>query len=172
LPDWFAKNDADGDGQVAWAEFCRSAGSSAVADFRQFDLNDDGLITPQECLKAKAKGAVRTGESATTAVAAAGAPAPAGTPALTGTPAAAGTPVVAAPGPTAGTPASSPPAAPITIDPRTYDYAKKVLSKYDANGDGELTSAEWAGMSKNPEAADTDHNGRITVEEYARWTLQ
>ncbi len=46
------------------------------------------------------------------------------------------------------------------------------MIKCDANNDGELTANEWVNMSKNPEAADADRNGRITVEEYARWKLQ
>jgi Ca2+-binding EF-hand superfamily protein len=54
LPDWFARKDINADGQVAMAEF-ESPGSwnaAAVAQFMRYDLNNDGLITPQECLKA------------------------------------------------------------------------------------------------------------------------
>ncbi|MCU0873548.1 MAG: hypothetical protein MUE50_14515 [Pirellulaceae bacterium] len=45
------------------------------------------------------------------------------------------------------------------------------MIKYDANNDGELTPNEWSSMSKNPEAADVDKNGRITIEEFARWQM-
>jgi hypothetical protein len=54
LPDWFAQKDSNADGQVAMAEF-ESAGAwtrAAVAEFVRLDLNNDGIITPGECLKA------------------------------------------------------------------------------------------------------------------------
>jgi uncharacterized HAD superfamily protein len=35
-----------------------------------------------------------------------------------------------------------------------------------------LTPNEWASMSKDPTPADTDRNGRITLEEFARWQMQ
>ena len=55
LPDWFARDDRNGDGQVAMAEFA-VAGSKAKADeFAGYDLNHDGVITPSEYLKTKQK---------------------------------------------------------------------------------------------------------------------
>jgi Ca2+-binding EF-hand superfamily protein len=53
LPDWFAQKDADGDGQVTMAEYSVSWSEEKVREFRRFDLNDDGVITPKECLKAE-----------------------------------------------------------------------------------------------------------------------
>ena len=52
LPDWFAQKDANADGQVAMAEYesPRSWTAAAVAEFMRFDLNNDGFITPTECL--------------------------------------------------------------------------------------------------------------------------
>jgi Ca2+-binding EF-hand superfamily protein len=52
LPDWFAQKDANADGQVAMAEYesPRSWTAAAVAEFTRFDLNNDGFITPTECL--------------------------------------------------------------------------------------------------------------------------
>lgn len=55
LPDWFAQKDADGDGQVSMAEYTGSWNDSAVADFLKFDLNNDGIITPGECLRFQTK---------------------------------------------------------------------------------------------------------------------
>lgn len=52
LPDWFARKDANGDGQVTLAEFSDSLSDEVVAEFSKYDLNNDGAITPQECLKA------------------------------------------------------------------------------------------------------------------------
>jgi len=50
LPDWFTRSDADGDGQVAMAEFSSSWNDSKVAEFAGWDRNGDGLITPKEAL--------------------------------------------------------------------------------------------------------------------------
>lgn len=53
LPDWFLRKDADADGQVSMAEYARSGWSNALAEeFMKYDLNGDGIITPEECLKA------------------------------------------------------------------------------------------------------------------------
>lgn len=54
LPDWFARKDTNADGQVAMAEY-ESPGfwtAAAVAQFTGYDLNNDGMITPGECLEA------------------------------------------------------------------------------------------------------------------------
>ncbi len=176
LPDWFARNDADGDGQIMMSEFSSSWTQSVLAEFNQFDLNQDGLITPQECLKAQVIGADR---GSTISVASA---APAESPSTSDSSdasdassssdasdqsdsaATSGSAAVSA------SPASSGPAP--AIDARYLSYYKGLIGKYDANGDGALGPEEWVNMSKNPEAADTDGNKRITVEEYARWSMQ
>jgi hypothetical protein len=59
-----------------------------------------------------------------------------------------------------------------TIEPRYLKYFESLIAKYDKNGDGQLVRDEWISMSKDPEAADADGNGRITAEEYARWHLR
>lgn len=170
LPEWFARDDGDQDGQIAFREFATSWSETVAGEFNQFDLNRDGFITPPECLRAKDKGAVRSsGGPAPAAGAAPVGSAPSGS-APSGiaefgnsAPAAsegASPPAAAAPAPAA---------APVAIAARQLDYAKKVIEKYDKSGDGELTADEWGQMAKNPEAADADRNGRITREEYARW---
>jgi len=50
LPEWFLARDADGDGQLDFAEFAPQGGQWAMEQFRRYDLNDDGLITPQEVI--------------------------------------------------------------------------------------------------------------------------
>jgi Ca2+-binding EF-hand superfamily protein len=50
LPSWFKEKDVNTDGQVAMAEFSSDWTNSRVREFRSWDLNDDGLITPGECL--------------------------------------------------------------------------------------------------------------------------
>ena len=52
LPEWFARKDADGDGQVAMAEYSHVWNEETVAEFARYDLNGDGFITPAECLEA------------------------------------------------------------------------------------------------------------------------
>jgi Ca2+-binding EF-hand superfamily protein len=55
LPDWFTRDDADGDGQVTMAEFSSTWTDSKAAEFAAYDLNGDGTITPQECLAVEKK---------------------------------------------------------------------------------------------------------------------
>jgi len=162
LPDWFARDDADGDGQIAMHEFSTSWTEAVLAEFLQFDLNGDGLITPAECLAAKNDGAVRGSSigmgtsgvaSVTVAASAAGGAA-------------------ASSGDQSAEKSAAPASAPLKIDPRYLEYFKKVFAKYDTSNDGELTANEWASMSKDPSPADTDRNGRITLEEFARWQMQ
>jgi hypothetical protein len=63
LPDWFARNDSDGDGQVAMAEYTTYWSDSKVREFAGFDLNGDGVITPRECLDAEKAGEESAGPS-------------------------------------------------------------------------------------------------------------
>jgi hypothetical protein len=49
LPEWFEEYDIDKDGQVALWEW-RKAGDS-IASFRDWDLNDDGVITADEVIR-------------------------------------------------------------------------------------------------------------------------
>jgi hypothetical protein len=57
------------------------------------------------------------------------------------------------------------------VDRRYIEYYSRLLQKYDSNSDGSLTKDEWSKMSKDPAAADTDQNGKITVVEYAKWSM-
>ncbi|MBN2024880.1 MAG: hypothetical protein JW809_19025 [Pirellulales bacterium] len=51
LPPWFSQRDANADGQVSMAEYASFWSDSVVAEFTQYDLNGDGIITPRECLR-------------------------------------------------------------------------------------------------------------------------
>jgi len=55
LPDWFKRNDANGDGQVSMAEFTDSWTESKLKEFEKYDLNGDGVITAQEALDASSR---------------------------------------------------------------------------------------------------------------------
>jgi Ca2+-binding EF-hand superfamily protein len=50
LPPWFRELDRDGDGQVSLPEW--RLGGKTLKEFREYDLNDDGLITLEEALQA------------------------------------------------------------------------------------------------------------------------
>lgn len=50
MPDWFIKNDADGDGQIMMVEYTSNWTESTAAEFAKLDLDGDGIITPEECL--------------------------------------------------------------------------------------------------------------------------
>ncbi len=61
LPDWFAKLDTDGDGQIGLYEW-KAAGRS-LEEFRRLDRNGDGFITIEEALRAaKGSTAVAAGD--------------------------------------------------------------------------------------------------------------
>jgi hypothetical protein len=51
LPSWFKSRDKNGDGQVAMSEYGRTWSSRLVDEFRRYDTNDDGIITPKEVAK-------------------------------------------------------------------------------------------------------------------------
>lgn len=53
LPSWFAASDKDQDGQVMMHEFSSYWTDSKAAEFLQYDLNNDGVLTPEEYLSAK-----------------------------------------------------------------------------------------------------------------------
>jgi hypothetical protein len=50
IPDWFTRKDANLDGQVAMAEYGTTWSDSELAEFQKWDGNNDGYITPDECL--------------------------------------------------------------------------------------------------------------------------
>ena len=52
LPSWFVQKDSDGDGQIALAEFSSHLTEESVGEFAKHDLNNDGFVTPAECLEA------------------------------------------------------------------------------------------------------------------------
>jgi len=60
----------------------------------------------------------------------------------------------------------------VAVDPKFADYAKKIVSRYDSNGNESLDAAERSKMLVAPSQADTDADGEITVLEYAEWMQQ
>lgn len=53
IPAWFVERDADGDSQLTLAEYSPKLMKNDIADFNRFDANHDGLLTPQEFLRAE-----------------------------------------------------------------------------------------------------------------------
>ena len=51
LPDWFLEKDANEDGQVAMVEYSSYWTDAKAIEFTRYDANNDGLITPTECLE-------------------------------------------------------------------------------------------------------------------------
>ena len=49
LAEWFTEKDRDGDGQVTMAEFADKWTQYETAEFARYDINGDGVITPDEC---------------------------------------------------------------------------------------------------------------------------
>ena len=172
LPDWFPRDDADGDGQVAMAEFSVTWSDSVMNDFSQFDLNQDGIITPQECLKVGAEGIVRGGSVDVTSTDSATADSDSSSADSGSSSADSDSSSSDASSSTTSSRPSPAPSTPVKIDSRYLKYYQSLVAKYDKNGDKVLVKDEWTSMSKDPAAADIDGNGRITVEEYASWSMK
>ena len=48
LPSWFKSRDRNKDGQVSMSEYSRSWTDRLARQYRELDLNDDGVITAKE----------------------------------------------------------------------------------------------------------------------------
>lgn len=55
------------------------------------------------------------------------------------------------------------------LDPKMVTYASRIISRYDTNGDLQLTAPEYQNMLMSPAEADSDGDGKISVTEYAAW---
>jgi Ca2+-binding EF-hand superfamily protein len=161
LPDWFARNDADADGQVAMSEFSASWTAAVVNDFAQFDTNNDGYITQDECLTAAENGVVRGSTVSTASTNQTSQSSPTTSVAR-----------VASADSTSSTSSTPTTEAPSGVDPRFFRYYQGLVQKYDTSGDGVLTANEWQVMSRDPSSADTDGNSQITAEELAVWATK
>lgn len=147
LPDFFARSDVNGDGQVTMNEFSSAWNAETLAEFQKWDLNGDGVILPSECIAALAAGARVSGMTA-------------------GGSATAGADAGKAVGAQSASDSSASRSAPGGPE---LEWAKRQIGKYDSNSDGQLTANEWKAMLVDPAAADTDGDGVITAEEYAAY---
>ncbi|MBI3836465.1 MAG: hypothetical protein HY288_00850 [Planctomycetia bacterium] len=59
--------------------------------------------------------------------------------------------------------------APAAVTAKLLRYAQYIVRQYDTNKTGQLESDEWRSMRGQPELADLNHDGVITVEEFAQY---
>lgn len=199
VPEWFLEKDTDFDGQVKMAEFSSNWSESIVAEYTKYDKNFDGFITPAECLAAKNEGIVYNGSGGSSASSSRVASKTGSSTSRYGssrygsskspfqkpkteTPKTGDSPkeepkvaTSTAEPPKTETPKTETPKAEPEDDgapSKAYlSYALKVIAKYDKNGDNTLVEKEWSAMSKDPAAADTSGDGKITPTEYARFLM-
>lgn len=55
LPGWFTERDQNKDGQISMAEYSSYWSDTKAREYLRYDLNDDGMITPDECLTAASR---------------------------------------------------------------------------------------------------------------------
>ena len=164
LPSWWEQKDADHDGQIRMAEYASDWKEELVAEFNRLDRNRDGVLTPKECSSPDSTPAVEPSREATVS----GDESPPGSESEDPGAEPAGQPDT--PSQEESQSASEPDAS--GLDPGYQQYADGLIRKYDKNGDGVLTADEWSEMSKSPEPADTNRDGRLTTTEYTLWLMK
>lgn len=142
LPSSWQPLDLNGDGQIGLYEWDRSR----FAEFLQYDLNSDGLLTASEIAATKASppsGFVP--QQVPGAAPATGTPAPSAQPssAVSVPPSAVSN--TAKPAAPAASVPSGKPLSPVAVNPESSEgrYARYVFQRLDRNRDGSLTSDEW-----------------------------
>ncbi|MBM3964257.1 MAG: hypothetical protein FJ308_04210 [Planctomycetes bacterium] len=157
VPEWFIRDDTNGDNQVSMSEFARKWDASSLEDFYKFDTNQDGYITAKECLagvkKGYLKGSSSSGSSSSSsATASTGSGGDAAGPAAGG-----GAPMAAASSPSSGG----------SSDPNVA-FAKRRIDKADKDKNGFLTPDEWSESTKFADV-DKNGNGQIDIVEYVQY---
>ena len=158
LPGWFAEQDADHDRQIIMAEYSGTWNDDLIREFFKFDRDQDGAISPQECLAAIEDGATRTATGNSMSEDSSysrNRSSENGTKTSTVS--------------TAKSNANVKPIEASKLQPKYIDYAKRIISRSDANKDGALTAGEWKKMLIDPSPSDANKDGRVTLEEYAGW---
>jgi hypothetical protein len=144
LPDWFRKQDANGDGQILMAEYATDWNDAKVTEYRKWDLNDDGIIVPSEALKVLGIDTRRLAKSDTKA---------------------AGTVARAEPPRLVASDELGPP----PNERRADSLVRIFLMRYDRDGSGALETAEWPALPWRDDVHrwDTNHDRRLTPDELA-----
>lgn len=151
IPDWFIERDSDGDGQIMMNEYTTRWTDELVDEFFEFDVNQDGTITANEAVLAKSDGS---------------SPRAAPPDRSTDSSAMASRSESSSTDDSRRSTSSAPPG---EISERNLKYAERIIARNDENNDGALVASEWEGMLIDPQPADADGDGRVTVQEYAGW---
>ncbi len=159
VPGWFEDKDADGDGQVAMAEYADKWSNDLVEEFMAWDANGDGMVTVDEVLRGVESGLSSTAASSRGSSARGSDRA--------SVRASDDEPRVSSSGDRS--PNGDAPQETVEPDDKLIQYAETIIDRYDENEDGELTASEWESMLLNPAPADSDRDGRISVKEYATY---
>lgn len=165
VPEWFSRDDVNGDNQVSMGEFARKWDASTLEDFNKFDTNQDGFITLQECLVAVKNGYLKgssSSGSSSTASASSSEPSNAGN-------------ASAGADPSMSRPASGPSSAPSTgatagQDDKMLAFAKRRIDSADKDKNGFLTPDEFKSSgSATFQDVDKNSDGRIDLQEYVQY---
>jgi hypothetical protein len=162
VPDWFSRDDINGDNQVSMGEFARKWDATTLEDFNKFDTNQDGFITLQECLVAVKNGYLKG--SSSSSVASSSSDSSAGSDSSANTDDGS---MKKASGPVAGAPATSVGAG---MDDKMLAFAKRRIDMSDKDKNGFLTPDEFkASGSMTFQDVDKNGDGRIDLQEYVQY---
>jgi Ca2+-binding EF-hand superfamily protein len=153
LPEWFTRDDANGDNQVSMNEFARKWDAATLEDFNKFDANNDGYITAKECLVGVKKGYLK-GSSPSVASSEPTSPGSSSTGASNN----------ASSNSTTKSSSSSGDDFAMMLD-----WSKKSIGKKDKDKNGFLTPDEFTDSTVKFGDVDANGNGQIDVEEYAKF---
>ena len=151
LPEWFGELDANRDGQVMMAEYYASWSEKKASDFQQFDLNDDGIVTPKEAIAAGQDGAVRGAGGSSRSRSRDG-----GTSRTSSSSGKSSSGSRSSRGRSSGSRAD-----------QYRKHAANWLQKFDTDKDGVLTKEEWSKDGFTYTTADADGDDKVTVNELA-----
>ena len=147
LPSYFSDMDVNEDGQVTMAEYAKEWNKSLLQEYFGRDLNGDGVITMAEAMQA-----IELGSRSSTSMVA---KTESGSSSESSNRSSSSSK-------SAGSGGEAP-------DAKLVAYANRIVGRYDSNKDGALTPSEWGEMLMSPAKADADGDGRVTIDEYARW---
>ena len=163
LPGWFTDKDRNQDGQVSMVEYAQQWNDDLIAEFFRWDQSSDGVITMAETQQGVEQGTRSTVASMARSADDRGSSRGSSRDDGDNSDAARDR---------SSSGSGSAAASSGTADPKLVAYADRIISRYDANKDKQLTASEWSEMLMNPAPADADRDGRITVNEYALYMQQ
>jgi Ca2+-binding EF-hand superfamily protein len=166
VPEWFSRDDVNGDNQVSMGEFARKWDASTLEDFNKFDTNQDGFITLQECLIAVKNGYLK-GSSSSSSSSSSGT--------SNSAEASKDGSTTTSSDPSMTRPSSGPTSAPSSgtsagQDDKMLAFAKRRIDSADKDKNGFLTPDEFkASGSTTFQDVDKNSDGRIDLQEYVQY---